>query len=95
MSTQRKNVSTLTSFVVSHVPKFTRLSLRLSARSKVTRVEFVRGEGEPGNEARLIRYLFADSAKTTVSRDAVAPPLIISSLVPRPLPPGKGSGDFR
>ena len=55
MSTQRKNVSTLTSFVVSHVPKCTRLSLRLSARSKVTRVEFVRGEGEPGNEASISR----------------------------------------
>ena len=34
----------------------------------------------PIHSAHCQRYLFADSAKTTVSRDAVAPPLIISDM---------------
>ena len=56
----------------AHGSKVTRILLREEGEGLGSRL------GEPGNEANAIhcqRYLFADSAKTTVSRDAVAPPL--------------------
>ena len=45
-------MSTLTSFSVSHVPRYTRLSLRFSSGgSKVIREINIAEEGEPGDEA--------------------------------------------
>ena len=55
MYTQHAMMSTLTSFTVSHVSRYARLSLSFSSdRAKVIREINIAEEGVPGDEAILI-----------------------------------------